>query len=165
MVTIETISIVFTGISISLAAFYYISTLRNAQKTQQMTLDSRRTTLFLQFYGTATPEMIKRGSELLSWEWDDIEDFNVKYWNDLSTRVECQSFLVRFDGLGLLAMRNQVDLDLIYKFAPPIIPIWDKFEDVIKHQRENRQRPDLFEGFEFLYGEMLKRRQTANPTQ
>jgi hypothetical protein len=61
--------------------------------------------------------MIKRGSELLSWEWDDIEDFNVKYWNDLSTRVECQSFLVRFDGLGLLAMRNQVDLDLIYKFA------------------------------------------------
>jgi hypothetical protein len=165
MGTIETISIVFTGISISLAAFYYISTLRNAQKTQQMTLDSRRTTLFLQFYGTATPEMIKRGSELLSWEWNDIEDFNVKYWNDLSTRVECQSFLVRFDGLGLLAIRNQVDLDLIYKFAPPIIPIWDKFEDVIKHQRENRQRPDLFEGFEFLYGEMLKRRQTTNPTQ
>jgi len=34
MVTVETVSIVFTGLSISLAAFYYISTLRNAQRNQ-----------------------------------------------------------------------------------------------------------------------------------
>ena len=49
MVTVETISIVFTGLSISLAAFYYISTLRNAQRTQQMQLETRQAQLFMSF--------------------------------------------------------------------------------------------------------------------
>lgn len=34
MATIETISIVFTGISISLAAFYYINTLARAESPE-----------------------------------------------------------------------------------------------------------------------------------
>jgi len=41
IVAIETIPIVFTGISISLAAFYYINNLRNNQRNQQMQLEPR----------------------------------------------------------------------------------------------------------------------------
>jgi predicted acyl esterase len=50
MVTIETISIVFTGLSISLAAFYYISILRNAQKTQQLQLETRQAELYMKLW-------------------------------------------------------------------------------------------------------------------
>ncbi|MCW4020706.1 MAG: hypothetical protein NWF14_05720 [Candidatus Bathyarchaeota archaeon] len=39
MVSVETISIVFTGLSVSLAAFYYISTLRNANRMRELTLE------------------------------------------------------------------------------------------------------------------------------
>jgi len=78
--TIQTVSLIVSII-------YYITIMRNSQKTQQQALDSRRTQLFLQFYGSATPEMIKHGSELLSWEWEDYEEFNVKYFNDLDARV------------------------------------------------------------------------------
>jgi hypothetical protein len=50
MVSVETISIVFTGLSVSLAAFYYISTLRNAQKTQQIQLETRLAQMFMGIY-------------------------------------------------------------------------------------------------------------------
>jgi hypothetical protein len=162
MITIEQVLYVIPLLTLSASITYYAMVIRNQNKTQQQELETRQTHLFMQFYGTATPEMIKRGSELLRWEWDDYEDFEGKYWNGLDARSEWISFLGRFDGLGLLAMRHQVDLDLIYKFDPPIIPIWDKFEDVINQQRVIRQLPDLYEGFEFLYDEMLKSQQAAN---
>jgi hypothetical protein len=162
LVDYQSISIIFAGLSIAVSIVYYASVLQNANKTQQQQLETRQTQLFMQLYGTATPEMAKRGFEILRWEWIDNEDFDEKYGNDLDARGEWISYLVRMDGMGLLAMRDQVDLDLIYKFATPIIPIWIKFEDVIMQERESLQRPGLFEGLEFLYGEMLKRRQAAN---
>jgi hypothetical protein len=39
---------VFTGLSVSLAAFYYINTLRNAQRTQEMQLENRQVQIFMQ---------------------------------------------------------------------------------------------------------------------
>lgn len=47
MIDYQTISVVFTGISVSLAAFYYINTLRNAQRNQKLTLETRRAQMFM----------------------------------------------------------------------------------------------------------------------
>ena len=59
----QTVSIVFTGISVSLAAFYYIMTLRNTQKnqelarkTQEHALETRRTQLLMQIYQELSSE-------------------------------------------------------------------------------------------------------------
>ena len=50
MVDFQTISIVFTGLSISKAAFYYISALRNSRMTQEHALETRQAQLYMQIY-------------------------------------------------------------------------------------------------------------------
>ena len=70
MVTVETISIVFTGLSISLAAFYYISTLRNAEK-------SRKRELILQRHQSYSLEYTRTFWEMASWtDWETVEEYN-----------------------------------------------------------------------------------------
>ena len=53
MVTVETVSIVFTALSISLAAFYYINTLRNTQRNQQLAMETRKAQHYMQMRARA----------------------------------------------------------------------------------------------------------------
>ena len=80
MVTIKTVSIVFTGLSVSLAAFYYISTLRNAQRTQEMQLETRQTQIFMQIYQQLNSEdSFRTWAELMNIECENYDDFLRKY--------------------------------------------------------------------------------------
>jgi hypothetical protein len=81
MVTIETLSIVFTGISISLAAFYYINTLRNTRKNQELQLETRQTQLFMDIFKTWASKEFQRDLEQMryTWEFDGFDDFFEKY--------------------------------------------------------------------------------------
>jgi hypothetical protein len=46
----------------------------------------------------------------------------------------------------------------------PILGLWRKFEGVIKHRRALYDTPDLYEGVEYLYHEMMKRKkETPSP--
>ena len=64
--------------------------------------------------------------------------------------------------MGLLAKQNQVDLDHIYKLLIlPIQGLWRNYEGIIKHRREQIDVPELYEGIEYLYEEMIKRKQTT----
>ena len=83
MVTIETISIVFTGISISLAAFYYINTLKNAQRARDLSLkaqeqasETRQAQLFMQIYSMfSSDEFFERGKGIIQTEFESPSDF------------------------------------------------------------------------------------------
>jgi len=56
-------------------------------------------------------------------------------------------------------------LDLIYKLLiVPILRLWRNFEIVIKNRRVQYDAPELYEGVEYLYYEMIKRKQeTTSP--
>ncbi len=135
---------------------YYVLVVRNAQRTREMALEAQKTQIFLQIYGTITPELIDKVQEMNTWNWTDYDDFMVKYgdrWSDV------ESVLQRYNGMGLLAKRNQVDLDHIYKLLIlPIQGLWRNYEDIIQHRRELFEIPELYEGVEYLYNEMMKRR-------
>ena len=119
-----------------------------------MALETRRTQLFLQLYGTVTAENMQTVTEILEWEWEDYDDFLEKYYTpELFGKYNAQ--FQRFNGIGLLAMRDQIDLDLVYQFVgSPIKSIWEKFKDVIVTRETYSNR---MIGLEFLYDEMKKR--------
>ena len=151
---IESIPYVLTGIGIIVSILYYTSVLRNANKTQKMALETRQTQLFLQLYGTATSENMQTVLEILSWEWEDRDDFVEKYSNPELYGMYNSQFQ-RFNGIGLLAMRDQIDLDLVYQFVGAvIIGLWEKFGEIIVSREEHSNR---MHGFKFLYEEMKKR--------
>jgi hypothetical protein len=158
-ITYQMILSTLQTVGLLVGIFYYIITLNNTRKNQQITIETRRTQIFLHFYGTITPEQIKRTNELLNWEWNNYDDFKAKYWSKIDERSKLVSVFERFQGIGLLAENDQLDLDLAYKLMNVIVVfVWNKFESVILKRREILQRPERFRGFEFLYNEMMKRR-------
>ena len=130
---------------------YYVLTVHNAQKTQQMSLDTRKTSIFLQMYGTITPELIDRVTKMNTWEFTDFKDFHLKYDDKFA---EWESVFQRYNGIGLLAKQDQVDLNLIFKLLGlPIFRLMKNYESIIEKQKEFHGIPDMYEGLEYLFGE------------
>jgi hypothetical protein len=167
MVTIETISIVFTGISISLAAFYYINTLRNAQKSrelslkaQEQALETRKAQLFMQIYHDMnSTENLRIFSELIEMEWEDWDDFTRKYGrgNNPENWVLRFSMWSRLNGVGLLVKAGLIDVGSVHDLMrTTILWQWEKWRDIIIRTREEYNMVGFAEGFEFIANEMVK---------
>ena len=153
MVEYETISVIFTGLSISLAAFYYISTLRNTRLTRQAQL-------FNQVYQTfSSTELHRNYMELINYEWEDYDDFERKYGSNtqLDSYSKRASLWVWFNGLGLLMQKKLIDPEMVYFTAGnQALWTWAKFEPIIKEICSRMNVSDSFEHFEYLVKEMRK---------
>ncbi len=157
--------------------FYYIMTLRNTQKTRELTLESqelsrkaqqqaaetRQAQLFMQLYREyASEKLQKTYIELMQMEWQDLDDFAKKY----DSGVSADSYAKRyghwnwFNGIGLLLRKNLVDADIVYDTLGEsgAIFMWNKFEPIIRANREEFNLPHHLTGFEYLAGEMKKMR-------
>jgi len=166
MVTVETISIVFTGISISLAAFYYISTLRNTQKNQQQALETRQAQLYMQLYSFYdNKEFLKDYCNIVNvYVFDDTEDFLRRYGPLVDNEAFSSWLRVGrfFDGVGILIKRNLIEKDLIFELLGDVIRgSWEGFESGtgmgrwLMEGRELWDRPLLWRNFEYLYHELM----------
>jgi len=138
---------------------YYITIMRNAQRNQRLQLETRQTQLLMQIYQDLTSETTLRNwIEILSYEFEDYEEFNSKY----GAAYNRESFAKRFsvwrllDGVGLLLRDGLLDPDRVYDLMDStVIPQWEKFGHIIKQHR-NEGWPDAEEGFEYLYHEIMK---------
>ncbi len=163
MITIETISIVFTGISISLAAFYYINTLRNNQRTQQMQLETRQLALFMPLFETyRNREFRMHQAEMRNQEWTSAEDFLRKYGPEnnpeaFASRIAVGSY---FDGIGVLVKRGHVDISMVNDLiGNSIIWVWEKFGPMFIETRARNSNPYILTDFEYIYNEIIKYRE------
>ena len=134
MVTIETISIVFTGISISLAAFYYINTLRNTKKNQQLQLETRQAQLFMNIHTQSFCNLEWSNSlrKVMRVEWSDYEDFTYKYQTANPTELETAQQIMYifnfFEGLGVYVRDGLIDVRLVaLTMTAPIVMTWEKY--------------------------------------
>jgi hypothetical protein len=161
--------------------FYYVTTLRNAQKTrelalknqeltlqsqeltrkaQEQALETRQAQLFMQIYrDMSSPENFIRTNELYEMEWEDYSDFEDKYGseNNPENYALRYSTWMRLNGVGLLVRDGLIDVGRVHDLISTMIFWqWEKFKDVIRKQRELYNLPKNFEGFEFLANEMVK---------
>ena len=161
MADAQTISIAFAGLSIGLAAFYYIMTLRNQQQ-------NRQAQLFMQIYQTRNNhDNMVRWMELNSWEWEDLDDWVRKYGAEASPEIRALPYeqFATYDGLGLLVKDNMVDVNTVYQMmGEPIVVMWYKFETIVKWIRNGASGASYLEHFEYLANEMiLMRKQEGLP--
>jgi hypothetical protein len=156
MITIETISIVFTGLSISLAAFYYINTLRNSKKNQELQLETRQAQLFMQIYDKLTDkEFVKDWTDFVYLqEWDDYNDYIEKYGyrNNLdawSARIGLSNY---FEGIGVLIKRELIDPALVDDLmSSGVMGFWEKWGPIVEEYRKDFDNPQMSEYQEYLY--------------
>jgi hypothetical protein len=155
MIPLEQVLYIIPVLALAASITYYAMVIRNQNKTREMALEAQKTQIFLQIYGTITPELVERVSEMNKWLWTDYDNFMEKYGERWG---EVESVLQRYNGMGLLAKKNQVDLDHLYKLLIlPIRGLWRNYEGIIRHRRELYDIPELYEGIEYLYNEMMNR--------
>ena len=152
------ISIIFAGLSIAASILYYASVLRNANKTQQMQLETRQAQLFMQIYSTwSSRESIKIRKELGTWTWTDYDDFIQKYGeaNNPEANHSFEELGNWYEGIGVLIKRKLIDPafvdDLI---SGTTLWGWEKFGSIVRERRVRDNFPYFYEFWEYLYDEV-----------
>ena len=137
---------------------YYVLTVRNAQRTQRLQLETRQTQLFMHFT-EAISDLRVRGtwSEVYDeWSWTDYGDFMQRYGPDANPEAWMKFMAIAgvYETMGVLATHGSVDVKLIYDLqAGYPIRLWDKYEDVIdgyRIEREDLPKGQFLEYFEDL---------------
>ncbi len=157
--TLQTIGILMTGISLTIAAAYYTLTLRNTQKNQKLQLETRQAQLFMEMYRDFKRSDIQKAyNDIINvWKWDSIEEFNEKYGRRNNYDEFHKYMLVYsvYEGLGVLIYRNLIDVAMIEELMRSyVISFWEKMAPLIYDWRV--QWPLAAEWTEYLYNEVKK---------
>ena len=174
MVTVETVSIVFTGLSISLAAFYYISTLRNTRMNQELsrkalelTAETRQAQLFIQICNQTlnNPVFMKGWYIIRESEWKDFDEY-LEFMGEPGSENFNDVFIVGgiLESIGVLVEESLVDIRLVESLMRRVvIEYWEKIGPML-HERarmwseERAEREQILRVWkaEYLYHELMK---------
>jgi hypothetical protein len=158
---VQTVSIVLTGLSVSMAAIYYTLTLRNTNRTRQAQL-------FMQIYSRFDdPDwMVNWGQVVRQWDWEDYEDWYSKYSPEMDIEAAAQygSVAAYFEGIGVLVYKRLIDVDIVADLMSRNITIfWEKMGPIIKERRKRYESEYVWEWNEWLYNEVKKRKPRRKP--
>jgi len=146
---------------------YYVLTVRNAQRAQELTLKAQEQAtktrlgqIVMQLERWRTSKEAWR--DHIEWsklEWDDYSDFEDKYGSD----VNPENYMLRgvriarYQDLGLLVKHGVIDTDIAYDMSGMMaIQDWNRYGEIIKTQRELYDQPMVGIHWEYLYDEMVK---------
>ena len=129
---------------------YYVITVRNQKR-------ARQAQLLIQLYNRMQDrDLMKAWNELMTREWDSIEDYNKKYLGreELCNFVICMNW---FESFGSLLKKGFLDADLVYEVIPTnATTFWEKYKPVVMWVRETGNYPHMFRPIEYLSDEMKK---------
>jgi hypothetical protein len=152
------ISILFAGLSIAASILYYANVLMNANKTQ-------RTQLFMRIYEQInSEESLKTWAELVNLQVADIDEFLAKYDSSVNPAHYAKRAHIwyTYNSTGELLRLGLIDSDLLARLRldTQVIAMWEKWEPIIMETRERENVPDSWAGFEYLYREMRRLRES-----
>ena len=168
MIDFQTIGVLITGVSVTVAAIYYMFTLRINQRNMKATLETRRLQFITQFTEKLNNEEgEKKMVELLNMKWTDWDDFEKKYGSDNNLHnVAIRNEIGRYyDVLGYLLREKLVDAETIYSFtATNAILLWTKQKGLVEYQMKQYFGEDHLRDYEFLAQEMMKIKLKRDPS-
>ena len=169
MVDAQTIGVLVTAASVTVAAIYYVMNLRISQrnqelslraleqsaKAQQMTLDTRQAQLLMNIYQKWTePEFEAAWTEIVTkWKWSDYDDYQAKYGLANPEYYRKSSMVAMyFEGIGVLVKNGFIDARLVEDLGSVyIVGFWQKLEPIYREFRVRMNSPTTVEFVEYLY--------------
>ncbi len=155
MVDAETISVIFGGVGLGIAAIYYVLNL----KTQ---LETRKVQLFEQLARQfGTNEFQREAAQLLTMQWTDFDDFTRKF----DSSVNPENWAIRsvhwglLENVGYSLKKGLIDPDMAFYMLGGFYAVWmwEKFGGVIKQYRTAINLPHWYTHFEYLAEEVNRR--------
>ena len=153
-------------VGILVGIVYYITIMRNTQKTLKMALETRQAQLFMHIYDrfNETEFSTQWTKVMFQWGCRDFEDWWQKYGPEANVEENASfvSVIRYYEGVGVLVKKGLIDLNLVGELmSSHVIRFWDQMESVFKGIRERLNWPEVFQGFEYLYNEIKKYEQQA----
>ena len=158
MVDIYQISAVVAAVGVVIGVVYYILDMRNQDR-------KRQTDLVMQLYSElGSKEYVEAMPKLFLLEFKDYEDFKQKYSPSTFVTSEAATsysmICYFFEKVGLLLHRKLIEIELVDDlFSIAITGCWEKVRPIVEGIRKERNIPQYWEWFEYLYDEMKKREQ------
>lgn len=160
MIQIEYLPIVLTGIGLMASILYYANVSRNANKTQQMQLETRQAQFFMNIYQDHLTERLSKSLYfLMDMEYDDFEDFEHKYGRDNNPEANelITMHMLQMEGYGVLVREGYVSVRLVALLTSGSIRIgWEKLRDYIYKARERYNMPRWSIEYEYLYNTLME---------
>jgi len=147
-------------VGILVGIVYYITIMRNAQRTRELTLQSQELTqkaqeqaletrqaqLFMVLYDHYNSIDYKKqaGNMYFQWEWSDVDEFMERYGpdGDADNYAVFSSVTSFYDGIGVLVKNGLVDANLVSDImSGSITRLWETFEPAIRGVRERYEWP------------------------
>jgi len=153
-----------TGVSVTVAAIYYMFTLRMNMKTQELTLKSqqqnvetRQAQLLLGLSQTWTSgDFLDKYYQINSWKIDNFDDFE-KMDNDTVRGKIWFSMFTNWETMGVLVHENLIDIRILARFIGGFYKRqWEKWGPYIKQQREVLNLPRSWVEAEYLYDRLME---------
>ena len=155
---------IVTAASVTVAAIYYIFTLRINMRTQQLALkaqeqnlETRQAQLFQSVYSKfSAREVLQDFNAITLWSWRDYDDFMEKYGpNHPEHYVGFWELANFYEGIGVYLKRGLLDAGMIDDFlSGPIRIFWEKLRPIILEHRKRENWPTYGEWIEYLYNEI-----------
>ena len=164
-VTLPIILQVVQTVGILVGIVYYITIMRNTQKTQERTLlaqedaeKARKRELIILRSQSYTMEFAQAYTAVDKMDdWTTIDEFVAKYGRINNPEAFAQMNYIRnvFNSAGLLLKEKNVDPELLFQLYAPgsVISLWEKHLPHVEQVRELFNYPGLYSGFEYLYNE------------
>ena len=153
--TIPLVLDVVRTIGILVGIVYYITIMRNQQRTQEMTLKNRQAQLLMQMWNRTQSKEFTRDSTIMSeMEWKDYDDYMEKYGRKSNPEVtDAWVAIGNFcEGLCVMVKNDLIEPSLVDDLESRLIVAnWEKFSPIILETRKRYNYPTLFEQWEYLY--------------
>ncbi|MGD0805456.1 MAG: hypothetical protein ABSA11_15460 [Candidatus Bathyarchaeia archaeon] len=160
MVDAQTIGVLVTATSVTVAAVYYIMTLRTQRMNMKNTLETRRIGVVQNMMTALSSfEGQKAGIETANFEWKDYEDFERKYGTDNDVDAAAKRFMLwqSWNGMGLMLRRGMIEAEDLYDIGGSMVVMhWKKWEPIVQEIRRRYWGSDYLRDFEYLNDEMMK---------
>ena len=119
-ITIPIVLQIVQTVGILVGIIYYITIMRNSQRTQQLQLETRKAQLYMQlFTKTSSEDFAKKALDLLRIEISNIDEFFEKYilGSDPSMHAKLFSMFWHIDGLGYMMSQELIDPEMVYNLG------------------------------------------------
>ena len=154
MVDVQTIGVLVTAASVSIAAIYYIMNIRETNKNRRVTLANTMMQTFISEEGS------RRWTELWNMKWKDFDDFKIKYDSSHNPDNYAKRNAVwnTCDILGYMYESSIIDMETIFAISGPSVYItWEKFKPIIVGYRDlGEYSPIQYRHWEHLASDEFK---------
>lgn len=150
---IQTISIAFVSASVVVGVVYSALELRGQIRTRHADFVMR----LCSAYGSE--ELTKAMINIVNLEFKNVDDFLKKYGHisaESPIYVDMMMVSAYFQGIGFLAHKKSVDIEIVANILP--VQIWEKIKPVVYGIRKWTNQPRMYNWFEYVYNEVMKNR-------